>query len=69
MEWDFVGMQLDMLNSRPAVFFRNLKSGEVVTVEPYKVIEVDADKKNIFGAGYLQGYCDRHRGLPFAAVG
>lgn len=68
MEWDVVGMQFDMLN-RPAVFFRNLKSGEVVTVEPYKVIELDADKKNVFGAGYLQGYSDRHRGLPFAAVG
>lgn len=69
MEWAVVSLQLDLLDNRPAVSVRNLQSGEVVTLEPYKVIELDANKEVVYGAGYLQGYSDRHHGRPFAAVG
>lgn len=68
-EWAVVALQLDLLNNSPAVSVRNLNSGEIITVEPYRVIELGAEKKDVYGAGYVQGYSDRHYGVAFAAVG
>jgi len=68
--WTVVALQWDLLDSNPAVSVQDSVSGETLTVDPYRVLDIgfDADKKTIWGAGYIQGYNDRHFERGFRAA-
>lgn len=69
--WSVVALQLDLLDNKPTVALRSNWGAEAI-LKPHQLItdDIEADRKSIFGAGYLSGYSDslHGRGLGAALV-